>query len=292
MKQFLITILSLFTVIAQAGSLSFKTDSTNYLIGEQAVFTLRYEGEENVNWHGFNDTLTNELEIIDLGEIDTISKGVYEQKILLTSWDSGYFIVPPIKIGNHQSAPLLLRYNTVAIDPQAEFKPIKNQLDTPFIFGEIKALVFWISIILAVLTGAFLVARHFIIKNRNKEQPAPVIPERPVMEVLWERYNYLADNKIWEKGEEKAFHVELSLILRKFLEYKHNVKALEETTVNINKQLSAIGIERALRDEVSHILNFSDMVKFAKQKGVYTQHENALSILEKILQSHQEEEIE
>lgn len=275
--------------MTNAGSLSFKTDSTTYLIGEQAVFTLEYNGAPDVHWHGFKDTLSKDLEIVDISRIDTIEQGHYKQKFFITSWDSGYFVVPPIRIGENQSAPSLLRFNTVELDPQSDFKPIKDQMDTPWIFDEIKEFVLWSSLVLALLIGGFFIARHYYLKNKNLEKPAPVIPERPVMEVLWERYQTLASSKIWEQGKEKEFHVELSLILRKFLEFKYKIKALEETTGNITKQLNSLGIDRVLKDEVNHILNFSDMVKFAKQKGVFTQHENALNILEKILNTHEEE---
>jgi len=109
------------------------------------------------------------------------------------------------------------------------------------------------------------------------------------MEVLWERFEALQSSKLWEKDEEKEFHVELSGILRKFLEFKHRIKALEETTREITQQLNALGLDRKFKDEVIHILNFSDMVKFAKQRGVYAQHESALKLLNEILSAHQEE---
>lgn len=289
MKVQLTVILSFIQIFLFAGSTSFTVDSTNYLIGEQAEFTLTYEGTPGVNWPIFGDSLTDELEIIEVSSIDTIATGKYTQKILITSWDSGYFVVPPIKVSESQSAPLLLRFNTVDINPQADFEPIKEQMNTPFIFAEIKELVLWSLLVIVILIAAFFTGRYFYLKNKNKPQPEEIIPEIPVMEILWERYHILAESKIWEKGEEKAFHVELSLILRKFLEFKFRIKALEETTNNINHQLNSIGLDRKLREEVSHILNFSDMVKFAKQTGVFTQHENAINLLKEILEIHKEE---
>ena len=73
------------------------------------------------------------------------------------------------------------------------------------------------------------------------------------------------------------------------MEFKYNIKGLEETTKNITTQLTSLGLERKLKDDVLHILNFSDMVKFAKQIGVFSQHENALRILKETLDIHQEE---
>ena len=67
-----------------------------------------------------------------------------------------------------------------------------------------------------------------------------------------------------------------------------DLRALEETTKNITIQLTSLGLDRKLKDDVTHILNFSDMVKFAKQKGVFSQHENALNILKETLETHSE----
>lgn len=271
-----------------AEKFAFQPESSTHLIGEQVKFTLSYEGNEAFAWPIFEDTLTEDLEIIKSEKIDTLAPGKYQQAIFITAWDSGYFIVPPIQSGKSQTAPSLLRFNTLPVNPQQDIKPIKEQLDTPFIFAEIQELVVWISLGLLLLIGTILLLIYFIKKNRKKPVPEPVTPPRPTMEVLWERYYALEQSKVWETGGEKEFQFELSLILRSFLEFKYNTRALEETTKNITIQLTSLGLDRKLKDDVTHILNFSDMVKFAKQKGVFSQHENALNILKETLETHSE----
>ena len=266
----------------------FQTESSTYLIGERVKYTLFYDGKEGFIWPVFEDTLTKDLEILKIGKIDTLGQGRYRQDVFVTAWDSGFFIVPPIQSKGIQTAPSLLRFNTLPVDPQREIKPIKEQLNTPFIFAEIKQLIIWISLGILFLTCTVLLLIHLIRKNRKKAAPKPVIPPRPTMEVLWERYHALEQGKIWETGGEKEFQFELSLILRSFLEFKYNTRALEETTRNIIIQLTSLGLERKLTNDVRHILNFSDMVKFAKQKGVFSQHENALKLLKETLETHSE----
>ncbi len=289
MRVKILSILFTISLFTQA-AVTFKVDSTTYLIGEQAIFTLEYQGDGEVIWPKFNDTLTKDLEIVEQSKIDTLSPGNYQQKIYVTAWDSGYYLVPPIQINNESSAPSLLRFNTVAINSNEDIKPIKEQMDTPFIFDEIKELVLWTLLILLIIAGLVFVGFFIYRKYFNKPEEEPVIPTRPVMEVLWERFNHLAESKVWEKNQEKEFQSELSLILRKFLEFKFRIKALEETTGNIIHQLNSIEIDKVNRDNISHILNFSDMVKFAKQKGAFTQHENALNVLRELLESHTERE--
>ena len=284
MKFRIIIILSLFVHLSFAEKLDFTTDSTTYLIGQQAKFKLSFEGIENFNWPILDDTLSKDLEIVNFSKLDTIAPGKYEQTLFVTAWDTGYFIVPPIQSGNLQTAPVLLRFNTITVNPTEDIKPINDQMNTPWIFGEISDW-FFASLFGILILGGILAFIIYKLKKKKPESLAPPTP-RPVMEVLWERYYALAESKIWESGKEKEFQSELSLILRSFLEFQHKVKALEETTGNITIQLNSLGINRKFRDEVIHILNFSDMVKFAKQKGVYSQHENALSILKEILETH------
>ncbi len=284
MKYRIIIILSFFIHLTFAEKLNFTTDSTTYLIGQQAKFKLYFEGKEDFNWPTLADTLSKDLEIVEFSKIDTIEPGKYEQILFVTAWDTGYFIVPPIQCGNLQTAPVLLRFNTIPLNPTEDIKPINKQMNTPWIFDELSNLFFASLSGILILSGiiAFII---FQLKNKSSKLET-TIPPRPVMDVLWERYYALAKSKIWENGKEKEFQSELSLILRSFLEFKHKVKALEETTGNITIQLNSIGIDKKFRDEVIHILNFSDKVKFAKQKGVYYQHENALNILKKILETH------
>ena len=286
LKIFFISLL--FIQFSYAEKFDFRSDSSTHLIGQQVKFILSYEGKEGFVWPIFEDTITKDLEIIKIEKIDTLATGKYQQAIFITAWDSGYFIVPSIQSGESQTAPSLLRFNTLSVNPQQDIKPIKEQMGTPFIFAEIKELVVWTSLGLLLLIGTILLLIYLIKKNRKKTVNEPVIPPRPTMEVLWERYYTLEQSKVWETGGEKEFQFELSLILRSFLEYKYNARALEETTTNITIQLTSLGLNQKLKNDVTHILNFSDMVKFAKQKGVFSQHENALTILKETLETHSE----
>tara|TARA_Y100000589_G_C27198499_1_gene648226 strand:- start:2574 stop:3449 length:876 start_codon:yes stop_codon:yes gene_type:complete len=282
-------ILFLFIQFSFAEKFDFKSDSSTYLIGQQVKYTLSYEGKKGFIWPEFKDTLTKNLEIVKTEKIDTLGQGKYQQNIFITAWDSGYFIVPSIHSGGIQTRPSLLRFNTISIQPKQDIKPIKEQLNTPFIFAEIKDLLIWISMSFILLTGIIILIIYLIKKYRNTPLTESVAPPRPTMDILWERYYALEKSKVWETGGEKEFQFELSLILRSFLEFKYNTRALEETTKNITIQLTSIGLDRKLKDDVTHILNFSDMVKFARQKGVFSQHENALKILKETLQNHSEE---
>ena len=141
-----------------------NVDSNNFLIGEQAIIYLEYKGSSDFTWPTLMDTLTKKLEIVRASKIDTIISGedlLLSQKLHITSWDTGYFIVPPIVSGELQTAPFLLRFNTVRVNPKEGLKPMKDQFVTPFIFDEIQSIVLW-SIFWLIIVAALIALSYFL----------------------------------------------------------------------------------------------------------------------------------
>ena len=287
---------------------SFKItcDSSILETGEQAHITLKYKGEGDVTWreksNGY-DTLSKDLEVINYSKIDTIKNGdsiTYSQTLFVTAWDSGSHIVPPIKILVNgiavSSNSLLLKFNLPNIDHRAsirqnkgQLKPNKGQLKTPFIFAEIEVMVYWLIAGFIFLVVSILIFLYFFRKRKNKPI-TKVIHHKSIIETLTERYNVLKSEKIWLQDKEKEFHSELSSILNEYLQFKYRIKSIESTSNEILQQLTSLGISNIIIKDVEHILNFSDMIKFAKQKGIESQHEQALKVLYSFLK--QEKKIE
>ena len=84
-----------------------------------------------------------------------------------------------------------MRFNTVRINPTEGIKPIKDQFETPFIFDEIQSIVLWLIFWLIIAAVLIALAYFFYNKYKRKPTPEPIIPARPVMEVLWERFEAL-----------------------------------------------------------------------------------------------------
>ncbi len=82
---------------------SAQLDSTKMLIGQQLVLHLSatFPAQDTLFWPSFLDTLGN-LEIVSKSRIDTsydpnnITTKLMRQNIVVTSFDSGYFPIPPI----------------------------------------------------------------------------------------------------------------------------------------------------------------------------------------------------
>lgn len=299
MRIIFLNILLLISVWTSGQSFTITCESSTLETGEQAHILLKYNGKGNVTWRDNSsdaDTLSKAIEVINYSKIDTIKNGdsiTYSQTLMVTAWDSGYHIVSPIQIlvdsNIVSSNPLLLKFNLPNINQQAPIKPNKGQLDTPFIFAEIEVMVYWLIAGFIFLVGLASTILYFFGKRKNKKVEK-VIYQKPVIDSLTDRYHVLKSEKLWLKDQEKEFHTELSSILNEYLQFKYRIKSMESTSNETVQQLTSLGISNMIIKDVEHILNFSDMIKFAKQKGIDSQHEQALEVLYSFLR--QEKEIE
>lgn len=293
-KVSLLIALCILSFVSKADSFELVADTSYTPIGGVKTIEIRYNGAANFEWPILKDSLTKDIEVLNRGTVDTIETEPFriQQKIEVTAWDSGYFVVPPIQLACNQndtltSKPILLNFGSPAINPNEGLKPIAEQWNTPFIIDEIINLIYWaIGITLFAIGLAVLIIRWLTKRNKKTPRTTPSIPEKSVIEVLKEQLAQLEAEQIWKQNKEKEFQFQISSILRSYLELEYNIKAAKETSTNIIKQLNTLGIEKGLANDIKMILNFSDMVKFAKQKGDYAQHEHALAQLKNMLNNY------
>jgi hypothetical protein len=121
----------------------------------------------------------------------------------------------------------------------------------------------WIVAGLAVLLlTAALVAWW---RRRRKQAPVGRLERvRPAHEVALEALRRLESRRLPVDGKFEQHHVQLSEILRRYLEDAFGVAALEETTEEIRFDLDRHGFDRTTVKQVGALCSESDLVKFAK----------------------------
>ena len=78
------------------------------------------------------------------------------------------------------------------------------------------------------------------------------------------RLNKLFDSDYVRRGKIKEYYLQLSEILRNYLERRFQILAIESTTHEILRDLSGKEIDRPLRDLLKEVLEAADLAKFAK----------------------------
>ncbi len=252
------------------------------MIGEQAVISLSCKIDKNnpakITFPIILDTLVKNIEVVRKSTIDTLQTGEnvsetrLEQKLYVTSFDSGYYAIPPFKFkidGEIAETPaFLLTVKTVEIDTTAFIKGDRGayQVDVSFL-DYLKA--YWkypaagAAVLAIVALILFLVRRY---RKKEPEAPEPVEERdlRPAHVIATEALLKIDEEKIYKRGKVKDYHTAISDVLRDYLEGAYGIPASELTSRQIMNNLKYSGIEEREIQKLRTILFRADMVKFAK----------------------------
>ncbi len=286
---FLLSVLPLIQ-IAKAQQIEVKAtiDSTDILIGQQTLIKLEVTQakELKIIFPDFKqgDTLTTNVEILAVSKADTSKAGknniVIKQNYLITSFDSGSYVIPPFKFQlieqEYRTNSLMLNVNNVEIKEGEDMKDIKPVYEPPFNW-----LLLITICLLVLLALAFIgVGIYFyILKKKNKPIPLFEKPEVILLphEIALQKLTRIKEEKIWQKGQDKLYYTQLTDILREYFTKRFNIQAMEMTSGEIIAALQTDEDARIILDKLRQIFSVSDMVKFAKRQP--TTEENEISIV-------------
>jgi hypothetical protein len=292
MKSLATATLAIFTSIsvsfAQEIKVNANLDTSSIEIGEQVdlFIELTHAGNYSVEWTNLSDSISG-LEIVDRSLIDTLKvddKLTKSQKIVLTSFDSGYYVIPPLQFSysrtddttEHviETEPLLLEVNMISVDTTKSIRDIKDLKRIPF--GWQDALPYIYGVLGLMLLGLLI---YFIFQKVKKPEKAEkIIPQRPAHEIALEALQNLSDEKLWQNGYNKEYHSRLSDIIREFISNKWSLHAMELTTDEI---LMLNPIKNQSPQQFEHLkkmLQLADLVKFAKADPLGIENENSFDI--------------
>jgi hypothetical protein len=284
-----------------------KLDSSNILIGDQVRMKLQLSHLPELNIQDIDISAIEQepkIEVIKITPLDTIynkEEVIVEQNIILTSFDSGYHFIPSVPVryvyqgeeGQIRSEQLALMVRTYPIETDSlALQPIKDIISEPISFWDFLPY-------LAIGLGAVLLIGLIVWWIRSKKKPEEVVQEpiddRPAHVIALERLDALASKKLWQAGEIKAFHTELSYILRAYLERRFDIRALESTTFEIMlgiKLQPAHIVPKSWHPDLERLLQTADLVKFAKAEPPQEWHNEMFDLARKFVVDTKEEIIE
>ncbi|MCB0401746.1 MAG: hypothetical protein KDD41_06660 [Flavobacteriales bacterium] len=296
MKKLLTILMLLIAATAMQGQsveVSSSIDTNYLLFGEQTQIHLkvRYQlaGKTvNLKFPQIIDTLSEFVEVIHTSPIDTsypdkddLTLVEQTQSITITSFDSGYYKLPPFLFMVEDDTlstteELFIDVQPVAVDTTKAIFDIKKPIEEPFsMIDWLKENWIWIVAILIVLIVIFVLIRY--LKNRPQVVVEEAAPEIPIHVLALQRLEELREQKLWQSGKVKTYHSELSEILRSYLEDRYAMHALENTTDEIMQFLRFQPIQPDILVKLQQTLTLADLVKFAKEQPLAA--ENELSML-------------
>lgn len=283
------------SVVAQQMNVSATLDSNSILIGNQlhlrlSVTTDNSKGLVKIQFPAIADTIVSKLLVVNKSKIDTVipdssvpTRQVQRQELVLTSFDSGYYAIPPFHfvINDDTAHPmlteaLLLQVRTIPVDTTKGFRDIKGPIQVRFSFLEILPYIGYGLAGLAILS---LIV--YLIVTRLKRKPVAKVvikePQIPPHVKALKALEELALKKMWQAGKIKDYHTEITEILRVYVSDVYHFDALEMTTDEIINALQRSTLSDNLLIMLKHILILADLVKFAKEQPLPFEHESSLT---------------
>jgi len=279
MSKFKLYLLIFYLFFIGSGLASVKIESfldKNMIsVGDRVTYTVRfiYSDSIKINLPDVGSNL-GQFEIKDHHEKEVYknesNQFVKEYTYIITPWVSGTFIIPSLDFSysTKEQENVILKSNEHRLEAKSllkeddqDIRDINGPHSIPYKYLP------WViaAIVFIVLIGLFIWLYYyyrdknkFKMRNSGEEEIAPEIQARQLIKEAEDHY-------LNEDLECKNFYIQLSYAIRKYLERKFNILALEESGSS-----TAIIIEKDMRfDEkqtlfLADFLRETDMVKFAK----------------------------
>lgn len=267
-------------------------DSNFILVGDQINLTIAVSCPTDyvIDWPPLYDTIISAIEILNISKIDSSYSAdknnlLLKQTFRITSFDSGYYAIPPFQIKYKESGGQLIQYtetealllevSTLPVNMEEEIKDIKAPIEAPYTFRE--ALPWIIGLILAIAIGFGV---YYYMKKRKIDEPifkASAKPKIPPHRIALDAFDNLRHKKVWQSGRIKDYHTELTDIVRDYLNGRFYIHAPEMTTDEIMEAIDKTASNYQAKEKIRQTLIIADMVKFAKMQPLPLEHDTSLN---------------
>jgi hypothetical protein len=270
----LISILSFNLCFSQTASFTASTDKQKIVIGEPFDLTLKatISKKDSVKWLTI-DTFSH-FEILNKAKVDTQLNNatfILQQKITLTSWDSGKWPIPSITFSKTQkSKPIVIDVSFSPFDANQDYHDLKDILEVP---KPEKDVWYW------YLIGAILLLLLFLLlfpSKKKKKEDEVKKPDENIYKTSLLRLNKLKEANI---ADSKLFYTELIDIFRDYLHKRKSIQSFSKTTDDLAIQISDLQLHVNKQQVLLQTLRLSDLVKFAGYKSSASEQIESLEVI-------------
>lgn len=209
---------------------------------------------------------------------------VTESEYTISTFFTGEFEIPPTAVLYTlpddtasqilMTEPIHITVESVKPSEEGDIRDIKPPEAIPRNWW---LLARWIGlgvfVIFAIISGIIGYRRR---KAGKSLLPVREAPPRPPHEVALEALDKLNPAGLDDPGKIKCFYSDVSEIIRRYLEGRYYITALEMTTTDVLNGLIAAEAELEIREMVRDFLEACDLVKFAKFIPSEPQHAETL----------------
>lgn len=291
----------------EAKGFELELDKDTILIGDHLTLSVKYKFNSQFApiFPTIKDTVVPGVEFVRDLPTDTIRQqdqiSEYVKKYIITSFDSGhYYMMFPIIAGNAEfpedldtiaSNIVHFHVNTIPVDTLTyKMFDIKAQIEYPVTLGEI---LFWCAIVIAAV--AIIIALVILYRRWKNKQPlfGKPKPKIPPHVIAFKELSQLRTEKLWQQGKIKMYYTRITDILRKYIEDRFAISAMEKTSDEILADIKKNKIDEMYSyNHLCEMFYTSDLAKFAKYQPTSSENEESLKVAFEFVtntQPHEEE---
>ncbi len=257
---------------AQGARIATSVDTTLVTVGDRIHLTVTVEhaADARAVWPDSLDLAPFEVlqaeALPPLAEGDAVRVGI---RLTLAAFELGELEIPSFEVGVEGSNTETQTLSTdrfgvevvsVGTDESGDIRDIRGPFAIPV---GVVTVSLWLLALLAVAVLAW----SFYRRRQRGPETEPVVPAVPVLspeEVALEALGRIEASDLLARGEVKQYHIEVSDVLRHYVEARFEVPALEMTTREVTEGLRRAGVQQAFREDLRRLLDQCDLVKFAK----------------------------
>lgn len=275
--QFFIAFIALpFLSMAQAPTITSRADKKDILIGEQVVFEVKVSMPDNtfrLSWfaepHNLGSFVVASKEKID----STYSNGIlfFSQKLLITSFDSGRQIIPPLEFSFEMlNSDSSFKMYSDSIPVNVSYSPADSVLP----FHDIKPIIpvkiqnewwFWPAVIAGVFVLIIIILIIYFQRKKKKISTNIFDNVLSPYEEAQKNFELLKSQQLPEKGRYNIFFSQLSDIVKKYLSRQQNRNLMSLTGAELIDTINELAPKEKLAGIASSI-RMGEAAKFAKYK--------------------------
>jgi len=253
-------------------------DTSRITIGDRVKYTITIDHVDTMRVERPGEGVNlGQFEIKDYKVHDPLNiDGRISQKFeyVISVFDTGAYTIPAFPVAYFptdslmdyrliEASPITIYVESVIQDEERILRDVKAPIDIPYNY------ILLITALASVILIGMLVYLGYRLYRKRKEEGyliKPPEPARPAHEIALESLDELIVKDLIGKGEIKLFYSEISEIIRRYIEGRYYVPALEETSSEILHELKKQDLTDDASEMVKSLLALSDLAKFAKYK--------------------------
>jgi hypothetical protein len=260
-------------------------DSTDYLLGDPITVHVLVEHPRGAKVEPvLEDTLAG-FALLQRLPPTPEGENATATGVVVARYDSGsasvpslvyFYSVPGAAPDTVSTPPVAIRIHTVPVDTSKAFMDLKPPLSVPWTLAEI---ALYVGVVLLLAAMGYLAYWYWKRRKRTQRGEVYTPPAKPAHVLAYEELSSLKEKKLWQQGLIKQYYTEVTEVLRRYVERRFSVMALEETTDEILTGLRSKKLDNGVLEETEKILRRADLVKFAKYQPAIPEHEEMMVVV-------------